>query len=76
MFMNVHFFIQMISIEDHNKIVEALKSEIASLSHQLDWLKRQLFASKSERFINPNDQKEFDLGITPVEVETETDCYW
>ncbi len=58
-----------ISTEEYN----TLKAQITSLTQQLDWMKRQLFGSKSERFVNPEGQMQLDLGITPVEVETKNE---
>lgn len=46
----------------------SLHSSIVHLQQELSWLKRQLFGSKSERFI-PNDQQvELDLSVekTPL----------
>lgn len=54
-----------------------LQSTIAQLQNELAWLKRQLFGSKSERFI-PNDQQiELDLGIEKsfVEIKNEEISY-
>jgi len=51
------------------KEYQSLQSTLVQLQHELAWLKRQLFGSKSERYI-PNDQQtELDLNITKLEVE-------
>ena len=52
--------------EQHQKVL----SQVEELQFQLDWLKRQVFGSKSERF-NPDDdlQTALDLGIDPSDVE-------
>src|SRR3974390_543826 len=40
------------------ELVQTLTQTIATLEHQLDWFKRQLFGSKSERVIaEPNAQQ-------------------
>ena len=49
---------------------DALSNKITGLSVQLEWLKRQIFGSKSERFVDPDDlQTALDLGITPAAAE-------
>jgi transposase len=60
--------------------IEQLKNNITELTMQLDWLKRQVFGTKSERFIASGDQQmALDLGIvkkedfeTPIETKTVT----
>jgi transposase len=48
---------------------KALEAKYLQTLHELQWLKRQLFESKSERFI-PNDQQiELELSTTKAEVE-------
>jgi len=42
--------------------IEALKQKNETLQHQLDWFKRQLFGSKSERFVP--DPQQMQLGET------------
>ena len=42
-------------------LVRSLTETVAQLQHQLDWFKRQLFGSKSERFIAP-DPLQMHLG--------------
>lgn len=61
-----------ISKKEYDQVLksnELLKTEVIVLKQQLDWLKRQMFGSKSERFINPEGQQQLDLGIEPVEIE-------
>tara|TARA_R110002096_G_scaffold225378_1_gene414584 strand:+ start:871 stop:2454 length:1584 start_codon:yes stop_codon:yes gene_type:complete len=49
----------------------SLKVRIAELQHQLDWFKRQLFGSKSERFIpDPGAAQQDDLFAAPEDKET------
>jgi transposase len=50
-------------IAEHHTI-EQLQTEIDGLKCQLDWLKRQIFGTKSERFIPSSDlQMALDMGI-------------
>lgn len=43
---------------------DTLANKITELSVQLEWLKRQIFGSKSERFVDPDDlQTALELGI-------------
>lgn len=47
------------------QVVELIHTQaqtIASLQQQLDWFKRQLFGSKSERFIAPPNAQQLHLG--------------
>ena len=61
--------------------ITALKSQVAQLTHQLDWFKRQLFGRKSERrLIEPNpDQPQLDgfnvARPEAAQVEKETITY-
>lgn len=56
---------------DQYAINEALSAQIQELKFQLDWLKRQMFGAKSERFINDDDvQTALELGITPTSYTT------
>lgn len=51
---------------------EKLRAELIKVTHDYEWLKRQLFGQKSERYI-PNDQQTaLDLGVTPAEVTSRT----
>jgi transposase len=43
-------------------LVEQLTQTIATLEHQLEWFKRQLFGAKSERFIVESDARQLHLG--------------
>lgn len=46
--------------------LQAKSSKVEKLEFQLDFLKRQLFGTKSERFVPPSDlQMMLDLGIGP-----------
>jgi len=38
-------------------LIVDLQQQISALIHQLDWFKRQIFGSKSERFIALNPQQ-------------------
>ena len=44
-----------------NEIVSLLASH-QNLQQQLDWLKRQLFGSKSERHLSPDDSRQLTFG--------------
>jgi hypothetical protein len=44
------------------ELVAAQTQTIAVLRQQLDWFKRQLFGSKSERFIAPANAQQLHLG--------------
>jgi transposase len=44
------------------ELVRTQAQMIESLQHQLDWFKRQLFGSKSERFITPAEAQQLPLG--------------
>jgi transposase len=49
---------------------DRLEALLAERNHHLDWLERQIFGSKSERFV-PNDQQtSLDLGIAPSSAST------
>jgi len=53
-------------------IIDQLNNSITELTMQLDWLKRQVFGAKSERFISSSDQQiALDLGVVKKE-ELET----
>ena len=43
-------------LQEQTSVAESLKQENASLKHQLDWFKQQLFGEKSEKRLidNPN----------------------
>lgn len=57
---------------DHCCECDKLRSELVKLKHDYDWLKRQLFGQKSERFISNDQQLMLDLGVTPSKVSTKT----
>jgi len=44
------------------ELVQAQSETIAALQQQLEWFKRQLFGSKSERFIAPPNARQLHLG--------------
>ena len=54
-------------LKQKNEILEAL---VKSLQEQIDWLKKQLFGRKSERFIS-NEAEQFLPGLEPIEPEDE-----
>jgi transposase len=62
----------------HESEIARLGNKIVTLEHHLSWLERQIFGSKSERFI-PNDQQtELPLGgvaSTPIETQQRTVTY-
>ena len=49
---------------------EILEAQVKSLQEQIDWLKRQLFGQKSERFIS-SEADQFLPGLDPIEPEDE-----
>jgi transposase len=56
------------SLEESN---ETLQAQVAQLKHQLDWFKKQLFGSKSERrLIEPSpDQLSLGEGLRPASLD-------
>jgi transposase len=68
------------TIKYQASVIEQLQNAITELTMQLDWLKRQVFGTKSERFIPSADQQmALELGVvkkedleTPVETKTVT----
>ena len=50
-------------------VISGLTQELNGLKHQLDWYKRQLFGSKSERFIPPNPQQMHLGEVLPLPSE-------
>ena len=48
---------------DLKKENAVLKNEILNLKEQLEWLKRQVFGQKSERFIDPTSENELLPGL-------------
>jgi predicted nuclease with TOPRIM domain len=73
-----------LSLRQENKLLseqnDLLSNELTELKMQFDWLKRQVFGKKSERFFATDEQQiAMDLGIvkkdeqnTPVTTETVT----
>lgn len=66
-------------ILDQASQIDKLTNTITEHSVQLEWLKRQIFGSKSERFVDPDDlQTALELGIAdttgnrPAEITTVT----
>ena len=58
-------------LQEQTSLVESLKQENASLKHQWDWFKQQLFGEKSEKRLidNPNQLAlgEFLKDIGPAQ---------
>jgi len=46
-------------------LTQPLHDEIAALKGELEWLKRQVFGQKTERFIAPDCQTALELGVSP-----------
>lgn len=51
---------------------EKLRTELIKVTHDYEWLKRQLFGQKSERYIPDDQQTMLDLGVVPAEVTSKT----
>jgi transposase len=69
-----------VRVQGHQEEIELLKHENASLKHQLDWFKQQLFGEKSEkRLIDNPDQLALGEMLNDIvpqpEGETETITY-
>lgn len=65
-----------LSLEEENALLkqvnEELSSQLKNITEQLEWLKKQLFGKKSERFIG--DDRELylpGLELPPVEEQKE-----
>jgi transposase len=68
-----------IPLEQHLKEVSELKGTIESLKEQLEWLKRQVFGQKTERFVGTKNEQQlcfegFDklVAVTPEEKQVVT----
>ena len=65
--------------EYHSYQQQSLEQQalITKLQHELDWLKRQLFGQKSERFIPDQSQLSLELGIenAPLPQQTQPVTY-
>jgi len=61
-----------VSREEYEKMIDSLQDQNKELQRQLDWFKRQLFGSKSEKQIEPNPHQMF-LGEQFKPPETEPD---
>lgn len=54
--------------------IDKLSNAITELSMQLEWLRRQIFGAKSERFVEPDDlQTALELGIAASNAECDTE---
>lgn len=42
--------------------ITTLREQVAALTHQIDWYRRQIFGQKSERFISETDAAQLHLG--------------
>jgi transposase len=51
-----------VRIETLTAVITQQREQIAALKHQLDWFKRQLFGSKSERFAPEVNPQQLHLG--------------
>lgn len=51
-----------VRIETLTAVITQQRDQIAALKHQLDWFKRQLFGSKSERFAPEVNPQQLHLG--------------
>ncbi len=47
-----------------------LKGKVTNLQQELDWFRRQIFGTKSERVVN-SDQQSLDLGVEDKKIEEE-----
>ncbi len=59
------FTVQAVATMSAQQVAQLLQSKvatIATLQHQLDWFKRQLFGKKSERFAPEPDPQQMHLG--------------
>jgi transposase len=50
------------SVDNIVQVLRLKAATIASLEHQLDWFKRQLFGKKSERYVAEPDPQQMHLG--------------
>lgn len=55
------------------QVLQLKTAAIASLEHQLDWFKRQLFGKKSERFVAEPDPQQMHLGQVLGELPVATE---
>ena len=60
-------------LASHQQLAESTKAEIAELRRQLDWFKRQLFGSKSERRPIDADGRQLSLGEWTQDGTTDTE---
>jgi hypothetical protein len=51
---------QLLAAKD--KSIEELTARVEALSRQLDWLRRQIFGSKSERLVLQDNAQQISLG--------------
>ena len=54
------------------QLIELQKVKISSLNEQLEWLKRQLFGQKSERFVDEVLDSPELPGFSPSEIDLKT----
>lgn len=57
-------------IKEENRV---LRDEVSDLKEQIEWFKRQIFGSKSERFITTGGQTALELGVAPAEPARQTE---
>lgn len=60
---------QIASILDEN---QSLRDENADLKSQLEWFRRQVFGTKSERFVAPDCQTALALAVEPAQAAAQT----
>ena len=60
---------QIASILDEN---QSLRDEVADLTSQLEWFRRQVFGTKSERFVAPDCQTTLELAVEPAQAAAQT----
>jgi hypothetical protein len=49
--------------------IETLQQQVDGLKHQLEWVKRQMFGQKSERFAPEPDPSQLPLGAVLIPTE-------
>lgn len=57
------------TITDQEQTIAELRAQVATLTHQLEWFKRQVFGSKSEKrvFVDPGQMSLGDILSAPVQ---------
>ena len=62
---------QLTIIATQHSTITTQGEQIASLRHQLDWFRRQVFGKKSERFVPEPDPAQLHLGeVLPIPAES------